>query len=694
MAIDYGITSLDTGAPDINYTGNQGPKSPEQERQMAFDDIPGFELQPLEILLDEFRQDNNGQDPQSIDDLRRFFYNKYGPKGIAKVEQAVQQSQQSKQMASADPILQEQYDQYVFDLQENNPGVKPMSIEEFREQAVSGMASGGIARLGYQHGGRQPGLETATSSARQEQQQDDIRDFQQQMAERGGGDAQAYVDAYADPTRFEEQHDIIPEEKTIPQKAKEMFLGPTLAAVKFIGKKTMPMYLRSVRKTHMEKMKGHPSYYEEEDEKLQAIDDAIEKAEIGELSHSEFQEFVPDWQKNLGGAGGEGQALPNYYAPRDLHPGTGGITDATGTQIASDWSIDPAELTSRDVMDRPEFGSQYFYGAGGGRVPAAYGGIMDSATGRRRYGLGSIFKKAKKAVKKIVKSPFGKAALMAGLFQFGPGLLTGKGLGIGTGRGLAGWKALMENPKSINVMRGILGPSIIGGLTAEEEEGDSDYLNWHEAEKQRILAQMGGPWSTDVVQLPAAEGGRIGYQGNGSQDVDPMAEIVALMSKRMREGLTSDETARLDKLIKATGFMEQKAQGGRIGYAGGLNARMAALNQLYGINDDEDEVQYAQEGGLMDMGGMEKDYREEGGFVPIGGQEKADDVPARLSKNEFVFTADAVRAAGGGDIDKGAEVMENVMNNLEQGGQVSEESQGLEGARNMFATAQRLEGVL
>jgi hypothetical protein len=102
----------------------------------------------------------------------------------------------------------------------------------------------------------------------------------------------------------------------------------------------------------------------------------------------------------------------------------------------------------------------------------------------------------------------------------------------------------------------------------------------------------------------------------------------------------------------------------------------------------------AQEGGLMDMGGMEKDYRQEGGFVPIGGQERADDVPARLSKNEFVFTADAVRAAGGGDIDAGAEVMENVMENLEQGGQVSEESQGLEGARDMFATAQRLEGVM
>ena len=99
----------------------------------------------------------------------------------------------------------------------------------------------------------------------------------------------------------------------------------------------------------------------------------------------------------------------------------------------------------------------------------------------------------------------------------------------------------------------------------------------------------------------------------------------------------------------------------------------------------------AQEGGLMNLGGMEKDYRQEGGFVPIGGQEKADDVPARLSKNEFVFTADAVRSAGGGDIDEGAKVMENLMENLEAGGKVSEESQGLEGARNMFANAQQLE---
>jgi alkylhydroperoxidase/carboxymuconolactone decarboxylase family protein YurZ len=75
------------------------------------------------------------------------------------------------------------------------------------------------------------------------------------------------------------------------------------------------------------------------------------------------------------------------------------------------------------------------------------------------------------------------------------------------------------------------------------------------------------------------------------------------------------------------------------------------------------------ESGLMSlkMGGMpvEMDLRAKGGFVPIGRKERADDVPARLSKNEFVFTAKAVRNAGGGDIRKGAKRMYQIMNQLE-----------------------------
>jgi hypothetical protein len=65
-------------------------------------------------------------------------------------------------------------------------------------------------------------------------------------------------------------------------------------------------------------------------------------------------------------------------------------------------------------------------------------------------------------------------------------------------------------------------------------------------------------------------------------------------------------------------------------------------------------------------GVMERDYRDKGGFVPVGIKEKADDVPAMLSKNEFVFTADAVRGAGNGSIEKGAQKMYDTMKNLEK----------------------------
>jgi hypothetical protein len=83
---------------------------------------------------------------------------------------------------------------------------------------------------------------------------------------------------------------------------------------------------------------------------------------------------------------------------------------------------------------------------------------------------------------------------------------------------------------------------------------------------------------------------------------------------------------------------------------------------LLGLKDGG--VVKMKDGGIMDLGGKEMDLRG-GGFVPIGKKERADDVPARLSKNEFVMTADAVRGAGGGDINKGARRMYETMNKLE-----------------------------
>jgi hypothetical protein len=177
-----------------------------------------------------------------------------------------------------------------------------------------------------------------------------------------------------------------------------------------------------------------------------------------------------------------------------------------------------------------------------------------------------------------------------------------------------------------------------------------------------------------------ANGGRIGFNMGGGADMGaPQMNaaqateeaIIKIMQKMQDPNLTDEDRAFLQEKLQAFAMPQQQmpmmAMGGRINRA---------------------------EGGIMDLGGMEKDYRAEGGFVPIGKEEKADDVPARLSVNEFVFTADAVRNAGGGDIDEGARVMENMMKHLEAGGQVSEESQGMAGARDMFAVSERLSEVV
>ena len=136
--------------------------------------------------------------------------------------------------------------------------------------------------------------------------------------------------------------------------------------------------------------------------------------------------------------------------------------------------------------------------------------------------------------------------------------------------------------------------------------------------------------------------------------------------------------------IESTLLKFKFATGGRVGYQMGggtkppsmpMNPDMLAM-ALFGRSYDQ--LTYTQksaiddmlvtkkaQGGIMDLGGNEMDLRAKGGFVPIGKKEKADDVPARLSKNEFVFTANAVRGAGKGDVKKGAKKMYQLMRQYE-----------------------------
>jgi hypothetical protein len=180
----------------------------------------------------------------------------------------------------------------------------------------------------------------------------------------------------------------------------------------------------------------------------------------------------------------------------------------------------------------------------------------------------------------------------------------------------------------------------------------------------------------------AAAGGRAmlnmgGESGSAQAEQMLMAEFVKYKNR--------GGTLSFEQFVKAVMQQQQAPEGA------GMEQPMAMAADGGRIGKQEGGIMETETSEMIDMGGMEKDYRNTGGFVEIGGKEKADDVPARLSKNEFVFTADAVRNAGGGDIDKGAEVMENLMNNLEAGGEVSEDSQGLEGAQAMYDQQQMLQ---
>jgi hypothetical protein len=397
---------------------------------------------------------------------------------------------------------------------------------------------------------------------------------------------------------------------------------------------------------------------------------------------------------------------------------------------------------------------------------------------RQPYGLGKLVKKAFKGVKKIAKSPLGKAALLGGLGMWGMGAgpFAGKaGAGWLTGGGAGGslWKKLAGSKlggwfggltPGQKIFTGLGGAAVAApfiqkalkmGPYADEEEVEEEDWSLMPSSISNIVNRAQDyyrqPTSyADFQFMPekqfvtpnfyAADGGRAGLLNGGEAgeaQIEQMLRAEYLKYKNKGGTMPYEQFKILIMKQAQQGQMPNQMMeaGGRAGYLFGERVEKETdliegpqgseevsetllasdpswedeWDQIYemykakqielGLDFVDKEtfiMQYqdnmahggrvgAQEGGLMDMGGMEKDYREEGGFVPIGGEERADDVPARLSKNEFVFTADAVRAAGGGDIDRGSEVMQNVMDNLEQGGEVSEDSQGLGGGEEIMS---------
>ena len=314
---------------------------------------------------------------------------------------------------------------------------------------------------------------------------------------------------------------------------------------------------------------------------------------------------------------------------------------------------------------------------------------------RQMYGLGSLVKKAVKgvtgAVKSVAKSDLGKLALGAGaIYGLGGGfkgalpflretggfspsnIFTNLGgiLGLKSGK-----EDLLGNVLKVGGYGTILGGALAGYGGDEEEatiggERNVEALRAKLTQAYRNLRypedQIPGLVENDLAEYTMgaggyANGGRIGY-GNGTKYT---FEQFLKDKQQVDQAMSMEELRReYERQMQLKKIRDQRnlaAYGGRMGYAFG---------------NPEDNAMRAS--GIMDLplnqnpaGVTELDLRDSGGFIPpVGVKEKADDIPAMLSNNEFVFTADAVRGMGNGDVNKGAQRMYDMMKKLENGGRV------------------------
>ena len=281
----------------------------------------------------------------------------------------------------------------------------------------------------------------------------------------------------------------------------------------------------------------------------------------------------------------------------------------------------------------------------------ATSGLFGTA-GKLALGKGSIAK----GIGALIKSPVAKgimtglknplslkgAATYGGLAALGMGLLGGKDQPM-QGSGPQG--ATAQNMYNSFLMSG------------RKAGYSDDEINAIYAPYGDMYAGDYTPVSSDPrkreVQFPGtnyplyvANGGRIGYNEGSLVSPEQMLDDEELQRKLIMDALFPEGSpgANEDAMAEQMYNMQmQEMMSPRMGRAGG---------------------------GIMEVApgvpaGMELDYRNTGGFIPMGGPEKADDVPAMLSRNEFVMTADAVRGMGDGDVNAGAQRMYDLMNNLE-----------------------------
>jgi len=320
--------------------------------------------------------------------------------------------------------------------------------------------------------------------------------------------------------------------------------------------------------------------------------------------------------------------------------------------------------------------------------------ISRGQTPRQLYGLGSFIKKITRPVKKVVskakdfvKSDLGKAAILGigGMIPFGAanqslfsriagnpfvsGILDSKvarkigdvALDVGVGSLIAGGIDRFTRPKLDPSQQRVMGRTQ-EELNEIERELRQNYENLgYSAGEIDLLVEQG---MKEYGRAMNAYGGRIGYSdgknmlmASAPDPMDSLNDMAQMLFGKNLDQLTDDEYIELLDAAR-----DGASEGGRMGYAMGDTAEDNAIQAsgIMGLPLNENPA-----------GVTELDLRNTGGFIPpVGVKEKADDIPAMLSNNEFVFTADAVRGMGDGDVNKGAERMYSMMKQLENGGRV------------------------
>jgi hypothetical protein len=338
------------------------------------------------------------------------------------------------------------------------------------------------------------------------------------------------------------------------------------------------------------------------------------------------------------------------------------------------------------MISRSQMNRQLYMGGGITQLP-----MNQIMVPRGEYGLGSIVKSVGKAVKgvakgigDIAKSDIGKAALLAagtyylgggtfgGLRAGAPGFsfanLPGASLFTGAKDAITGSTLFQKAGEAITGKGLGIGATILGGSAlmsslfgsptdaAEAYSRNPSAVKSHVAQYYKNLnknasdeeaAQFAEEQTREYSMSDTfATGGRVGLSDGGNDDL----EYKGWKKIFLKSNDAAESHPRHSEFIKR--FAEETM--------GQDRSPKVTIKKAYGGPIGEPRE---NKGGIMEL-----DYRKEGGFVPVGIKEKADDVPAMLSKNEFVFTADAVRGAGEGSVDKGAERLYNIMKTLENGG--------------------------